>query len=85
MFGVDAKNVGGDARFAGTENVDYCQEDRKQLAFLKRGGQLGEKTKEKDLVQKDLARVRTMAMEGSFRIRKHAVNAEFLWGSYTVS
>ena len=51
---------------------------------MKRGRPFGEKKKEKDLVRKELARVRATAMEGSFGdrlTRKLAVNAELLWGN----
>lgn len=37
---------------------------------MKRGHPFGEKKKEKDLVRKELARVRTTAMEGSFGTQK---------------
>ena len=53
LFGVEAKKVGGDTGYAGTDNRDYCKE--------KKG---------KDLVRKELARVRATAMEGSFGTQK---------------
>ena len=61
LFGVDAKKVGGDTGYAGTENRDYCKANGIQTSFVKRGRPFGEKKKEKDLVRKELARVRTTA------------------------
>ena len=70
LFGVEAKKVGGDTGYAGTENRDYCKANGIQTSFVKRGRPFGEKKKEKDLVRKELARVRTTAMEGSFGTQK---------------
>ena len=70
LFGVEAKKVGGDTGYAGTENRDYCKENGIQTSFVKRGRPFGEKKKEKDLVRKELARVRATAMEGSFGTQK---------------
>lgn len=70
LFGVEAKKVGGDTGYAGTENRDYCKESGIQTSFVKRGRPFGEKKKEKDLVRKELARVRATAMEGSFGTQK---------------
>lgn len=66
LFGGEAKKVGGDTGYAGTENRDYCKANGIQTSFVKRGRPFGEKKKEKDLVRKELARVRATAMEGSF-------------------
>ena len=70
LFGVDAKKVGGDTGYAGTENRDYCKENGIQTSFVKRGRPFSEEKKEKDLVRKELARVRATAMEGSFGTQK---------------
>lgn len=70
LFGVEAKKVGGDTGYAGTENRDYCKANGIQTSFVKRGRPFGEKKKEKDLVRKGLARVRATAMEGSFGTQK---------------
>ena len=70
LFGVEAKKVGGDTGYAGTENRDYCKANGIQTSFVKRGLPFGEKKKEKDLVRKELARVRATAMEGSFGTQK---------------
>ena len=70
LFGVEAKKVGGDTGYAETENRDYCKANGIQTSFVKRGRPLGEKKKEKDLVRKELARVRATAMEGSFGTQK---------------
>ena len=70
LFGGESKNVGGDTGYAGTENRDYCKVNGIQTSFVKRGRQFGEKKKEKDLVRKELARVRATAMEGSFGTQK---------------
>jgi hypothetical protein len=69
LFGVEAKKVGGDTGYAGTENRDYCKENGILTSFVKRGRPFSEK-KEKDLVRKELARVRATAMEGSFGTQK---------------
>ena len=61
LFGVEAKKVGGDTGYAGTENRDYCKANGIQTSFVKRGRPFGEKKKEKDLVRKELARVRAAA------------------------
>lgn len=58
LFGVEAKKVGGDTGYAGTENSDYCKANWIKTSFVKRGRPFGEKKKEKDLVRKELARVR---------------------------
>ena len=70
LFGVEAKKVGEDTGYAGTENRDYCKANGIQTSFVKRGRPFGEKKKEKDLVRKELARVRATAMEGSFGTQK---------------
>lgn len=70
LFGVEAKKVGGDTGYAGTENRDYCKANGIQTSFVKRGRPFGEKKKEKDLVRTELARVRATAMEGSFGTQK---------------
>jgi hypothetical protein len=70
LFGVEAKKVGGDTGYAGTENRDYCKANGIQTSFVKRGRPFGEKKKEKDLARKELARVRATAMEGSFGTQK---------------
>ena len=70
LFGVEAKKVGGDTGYAGTENRDYCKANGIKTSFVKRGRPFGEKKKEKDLVRKELARVRATAMEGSFGTQK---------------
>ena len=70
LFGVEAKKVGGDTGYAGTENRDYCKANGIQTSFVKRGRPFGEKKKEKDLVRKELAIVRATAMEGSFGTQK---------------
>ena len=70
LFGVEAKKVGGDTGYAGTENRDYCKANGIQTSFVKRGCPFGEKKKEKDLVRKELARMRATAMEGSFGTQK---------------
>ena len=74
LFGVEAKKVGGDTGYAGTENRDYCKANGIQASFVKRGRPFGEKKKEKDLVRKELARVRATAMEGSFGTQKEHYN-----------
>ncbi len=70
LFGVEAKKVGSDTGYAGTENRDYCKANGIQTSFVKKGRPFGEKKKEKDLVRKELARVRATAMEGSFGTQK---------------
>ena len=60
LFGVEAKKVGGDTGYAGTENRDYCKANGIQISFVKRGRPLGEKKKEKDFVRKELARVKAL-------------------------
>ena len=70
MFGVEAKKVGGDTGYAGTENRDYCKENGIQTSFVKRGRPFSEEKKEKDLVRKELDRVRATAMEGLFGTQK---------------
>ena len=70
LFGVEAKKVGGDTSYAGTENRDNCKANGIQTSFVKRGRPFGEKKKEKVLVRKELARVMANAMEGSFGTQK---------------
>ena len=70
LFGVEVKKIGGDTGYAGTGNRDFCRENKIQTSFVKRGRPFGEKKKEKDLVRKELARVRATAMEGSFGTQK---------------
>lgn len=70
LFGVEAKKVGGDTDYAGTENRDYYKANGIQTSFEKRCRSFGEKKKEKDLVRKGLAKVRATAMEGSFGTQK---------------
>ena len=68
LFGVEAKKIGGDAGYAGAENRDYCKEKGIETSFVKRGRPFREEKKERDLVRRELARVR--AMEGSFGTQK---------------
>ena len=70
LFGVEAKKVGGDTGYAGTENRDYCKANGIQTSFVKRGRPFSEEKKERDLVRQELARVRATAMEGSFGTQK---------------
>ena len=70
LFGVEVKKIGGDTGYSGTGNRDFCKENKIQTSFVKRGRQFGEKKKEKDLVRKELARVRATVMEGSFGTQK---------------
>ena len=70
LFGVEAKKIGGDAGYAGTENRDYCKEKGIETSFVKRGRPFSEEKKERDLVRRELARVRATAMEGSFGTQK---------------
>ena len=70
LFVVEAKKVGGDTGYAGTDNRDYCKKNGIQTSFVKRGRPFSEEKKEKDLVRQELARVRTTAMEGSFGTQK---------------
>ena len=68
LFGVEAKKVGGDTGHAGKDKRDYCKKNGIQTSFVKRGRPFnGER---KDLVRKELARVRATAMEGSFGTQK---------------
>ena len=70
LFGVEAKKVGGDTGYAGTENRDYCKANGIQTSFVKRGRPFSEEKKEKDLVRQELARVRATAMKGPFGTQK---------------
>ena len=70
LFGGEAKKVGGDTGYAGTDNRDYCKENGIQTSFVKRGRPFSEDKKGKDLVRMELARVRATAMEGSFGTQK---------------
>lgn len=70
LFGVEAKKIGGDTGYAGTENRDYCKANGIQTSFVKRGRPFSEDKKEKDKVRQELARVRATAMEGSFGTQK---------------
>ena len=70
LFGVEAKKVGGDTGYAGTDNRDYCKENGIQTSFVKRGRPFSEEKKGKDLVRKELARVRATAIDGSFGTQK---------------
>ena len=70
LFGVEAKKVGGDAGYAGTDNRDYCKENGIQTSFVKRGRPFSEEKKGKDIVRQELARMRATAMEGSFGTQK---------------
>ena len=70
LFGGEAKKVGGDTGYAGTENRDYCKANGIQTSFVKRGRAFSEKKKVTDFVRKELARARATAMEGSFGTQK---------------
>ena len=70
LFGVEAKEVGGDTGYAGIDNRDYCKENGIQTSFVKRGRPFSEEKKGKRPCQKELARVRATAMEGSFGTQK---------------
>ena len=50
LFGIEAKKVGGDTAYAGTENRDYCKVNGIQTSFVKRGRSFGEKKKEKEIL-----------------------------------
>ena len=70
LFGVEAKKVGGETGYAGTDNRDYCKENGIQTSFVKRGRPFSEEKNEKDLVRKELARVRATAMKARSAHRK---------------
>ena len=50
--------------------IVWGKENGIQTSFVKRGRPFSEEKKEKDLVRKELARVRATAMEGSFGTQK---------------
>ena len=72
LLGGEAKNVGGDTGYAGTENRDYCKADRNPLHLLRHSygkrGAVGGQDRAKS------------AFSGCLT-RKLAVNAELLWGN----
>ena len=70
LFGVEAKKLGGDTGYAGTDNRDYCKKNGIHTTLVKRGRPFSEEKKEKELVRKELARVRATAMEDSFGTQK---------------
>lgn len=70
LFGVEAKKIGGDTGYAGTDNRNYCKEHGIETSFIKRGRPFGESNKSKDYVRQELARVRATTMEGSFGTQK---------------
>ena len=70
LFGVEANKVGGDTSYVGAENRNYFKANGIQTSFVKKGRPFGEKKNEKDLIRKELARVRATAMEGSFGTQK---------------
>ena len=45
LFGVEAKKLGGDTVYAGTENRDYCKANGIQTSFVKRGRPFGVRRK----------------------------------------
>ena len=49
LFGVEAKKVGGDTGYAGTDNRDYCKENGIQTSFVKRGRPFGTQKEHYDL------------------------------------
>ena len=53
LFGVEAKKVGGDTGYAGTENWDYCKANGIQTSFVKRGRPFGEKKRRKTLSERN--------------------------------
>jgi hypothetical protein len=55
LFGVEAKKIGGDTGYAGTENRDYCKEKGIETSFVKRGRPFSDEKKEKDLVRRELS------------------------------
>lgn len=69
LFGVDARKIGGDTGYSGSENRNYCRQRDIQTSFVKRGKPSKIKTG-KDVVRQELARVRATAMEGSFGTQK---------------
>ena len=69
LFGVEVKKVGGDTSYAGTKNRDFCKDNEIQTSFVKRGRPY-QKKNEKDMVRRELARVRATVMEGSFGTQK---------------
>lgn len=54
LFGVDAKKVGGDAGYAGSENRGHCKRNGTQASFVKRGRPFCEKKKRKTLLGRNL-------------------------------
>ena len=54
LFGVEAKKVGGDAGYAGTDNRDYCKENGIQTSLVKRGRPFSEDKKGKTLSERNL-------------------------------
>ena len=54
LLGVEAKKVGGDTGYAGSDNRDYCKENGIQTSFVKRGRPFSEGRREKTLSERNL-------------------------------
>lgn len=65
LFGVDTKKVGVDAGYAGNANLELYRMKEIQTSFAKKGRRILVE-KEDDVIRKELTRVRTTRMEGSF-------------------
>ena len=63
LTGVPVKNIGGDKGYSGNDNRTFCIENDIETSFTQkdRTGKNGVK----DVTKRELARVRTIAMEGS--------------------
>ncbi|MDY5024534.1 MAG: transposase [Candidatus Egerieousia sp.] len=68
LTGVPVKNIGGDQGYSGNDNRTSCKENRIETSFTQKGRIV--KNKVKNATKRELARVRAIAMEGSFGTQK---------------
>ena len=68
LTGVPVKKIGGDQGYSGNDNRTFCKENGIETSFTQKG-RTG-KNEVKNATKRELARIRTTAMEGSFGTQK---------------
>ena len=68
LIGVAVKKISGDQGYSGNDNRTFCRDNKIETSFTQKG-RTG-KNEIKNATKRELARVRTTAMEGSFGTQK---------------
>lgn len=68
LTGVDVKKMGGDQGYSGNSNRTFCKKNKIETSFSQKGRTCNNEAK--NAIKRELARVRSSMMEGSFGTQK---------------